>query len=129
MADLVTQHALIRYCERVLEIDGLDADRPDVSLDRLTRRGYPIPQIRAALTAIVADAVAVGAERFVRDGMTYCIANGLLVTILPGRPRSHLGISKSAGQRAAYEAARIAKGKKPQEGMRFGDRQMRRWHP
>lgn len=59
----VSDHAIIRYLERV---EGLDMDI-----------------IRAEILAIAGPAAAAGAKVLRRDGYTYIIERGAIVTVLP----------------------------------------------
>jgi hypothetical protein len=60
-APIVTDHAVIRWMERA--------------------KGIPVHEIRKAIADIVAPAVALGATRFTKDGLTYILSGSNVVTI------------------------------------------------
>lgn len=62
-APVVTDHAMVRYLERVVGID-VEAHRREVE-------------------ALVADAVAQGARGLVHDGLRYCINDFHVTTVVP----------------------------------------------
>lgn len=63
---IVTDHAMIRYLERVV---GVDVD-----------------QHRRALEERVAQAVELGASALIGDGLRYVISGNRIVTVRPARP-------------------------------------------
>ena len=65
----VTNHALLRYLERVCGID--------------------VEAIRGRIHAECSEALRHGARRITRHGVRYCIRNGRIVTVIydPPRPR------------------------------------------
>lgn len=88
MTDLsiVSDHALIRFLERECDIDLSDA--------------------RAYLERRVAEAVAAGASALYRDGFTYVLRDGRLITIHPGRPQCIVRQGARASRKIAREEGR-----------------------
>lgn len=73
----VTDHVLLRYVERILEID--------------------IEKIRARIIADVTPAIKVGASRFSKGGMTYVIKENRVVTVsADGSPQVATAAARAA---------------------------------
>lgn len=75
MSIIVTDHALVRFLERA--------------------GGLPVDDLRAALAqsltraARAAGVLCASEYRILADGLVYVVANGRVVTILPGETRTH----------------------------------------
>ncbi len=101
-ASIVTEHALLRYLQRVKGVD-VEAHRGCFAL--IAGSGVDVVAARRELDAIVARGVALGAAGIVRDGVRYVVAGGRVVTVTLGKSRGFARQNGRARQRVAYQEA------------------------
>lgn len=82
-APIVTTHALRRYGERMLGVEGLDDDDP-IAIGQLEELyDFDVDETRAEIVAIVRRGIVAGASAVTFGGLRFVLRDGAVITAAP----------------------------------------------